>query len=88
MTFDISQRMWRFVAPTRELAQQIADHAGKLTEHSETGSHPRGLWAQEVYGGSGPSMGPWSHSPKYAPKVKVSNELIASVTLTKRCRVI
>lgn len=40
------------VAPTRELVAQIAEEAGKLTACSQTGRHgPRGLWAQEVYGG-------------------------------------
>lgn len=39
------------LAPTRELVAQIAEEAGKLLDKSEEGSHPRGIWAQEVYGG-------------------------------------
>lgn len=40
------------LAPTRELVAQIAEEAGKLTASSEHGRHgPRGIWAQEVYGG-------------------------------------
>jgi ATP-dependent RNA helicase DDX5/DBP2 len=39
------------LAPTRELVAQIAEEAAKLLEHSTEGSHPRGIWAQEVYGG-------------------------------------
>lgn len=39
------------VAPTRELAAQICQEAGGLCENSTQGCHPRGIWAQEVYGG-------------------------------------
>jgi len=41
------------LAPTRELVHQIAQEAGKLCEHSGNGasSHPRGIWAECVYGG-------------------------------------
>jgi len=39
------------LAPTRELVQQIAEEAGKLCEHSKQGQHPRGVWAECVYGG-------------------------------------
>jgi len=40
------------LAPTRELVAQIAQEAGNLCMQSSKGSHgPRGIWAQEVYGG-------------------------------------
>mmetsp|Transcript_110002 Transcript_110002/g.284262 ORF Transcript_110002/g.284262 Transcript_110002/m.284262 type:complete len:497 (+) Transcript_110002:1137-2627(+) len=38
-------------APTRELAVQIAEEAGKLLDKSEIGNHPGGIWASCVYGG-------------------------------------
>mmetsp|Transcript_717 Transcript_717/g.2083 ORF Transcript_717/g.2083 Transcript_717/m.2083 type:complete len:644 (+) Transcript_717:99-2030(+) len=39
------------LAPTRELAAQIATEAGKLLEQSRQGSHSGGIWAECVYGG-------------------------------------
>lgn len=39
------------LAPTRELVAQIAAEAGTLCNDSQQGSHPRGIWAQEVFGG-------------------------------------
>lgn len=40
------------LAPTRELASQIAEEARKLTEGSNTGNHKQGIRAQDVYGGT------------------------------------
>lgn len=51
---DVSSPIALVLAPVRELAQQIADQAAKLLSTSgvETrGTHPNGIWAQEVYGG-------------------------------------
>eukprot|EP00930_Biecheleria_cincta_P018602 TRINITY_DN1442_c1_g1_i1.p1 TRINITY_DN1442_c1_g1~~TRINITY_DN1442_c1_g1_i1.p1 ORF type:complete len:690 (+),score=166.40 TRINITY_DN1442_c1_g1_i1:81-2150(+) len=39
------------LAPTRELAHQIAEEAGKLLENSSEGNHSDGLWAECIYGG-------------------------------------
>lgn len=39
------------LAPTRELAHQIAEEAGKLLENSAEGNHSDGLWAECIYGG-------------------------------------
>lgn len=48
---DVASPIALVLAPTRELAQQIANCAGQLLMNSCEGNHTRGLWAQEVYGG-------------------------------------
>jgi len=40
------------LAPTRELAVQINDEAGKVLKGSYTGNHPGGVWSTCVYGGA------------------------------------